>query len=108
MNIKNLENLTTDQIHYELKNGAKFVIFSYCISVLIMTFRRSSSIYFIRPGESTFRHGFVYTLISLVLGWWGIPWGPIHTVTSVFSNSFGGKDVTAEVLKVFNSNEVNN
>ena len=25
-------------------------------------------------------------LKSLLLGWWGIPWGPIRTIESVFTN----------------------
>jgi hypothetical protein len=39
-----------------------------------------------------------FTLLSLVLGWWGIPWGPIYTIQSVVINFQGGKDVTKEVL----------
>ena len=39
-----------------------------------------------------------YTLLSAVLGWWGIPWGPIYTVQSIASNIKGGKDVTQQIL----------
>jgi len=38
-----------------------------------------------------------FTLLSLVLGWWGIPWGPIYTVQSLWVNAQGGRDVTREV-----------
>lgn len=98
MKINNIDGLTFDQLNYELKNGAKFVVFQYCISILIMTFKRGSDIYFIRSGESTFTPVLIYTLVSLIFGWWGIPWGPIYTISSVFSNLTGGKDVTPEVL----------
>jgi hypothetical protein len=37
-------------------------------------------------------------LISLLFGWWGIPWGPIYTVTSLFKNFGGGRDVTKEIM----------
>ena len=40
----------------------------------------------------------VYTLISLLAGWWGIPWGPIYTITSLVTNLRGGKDVTQHVI----------
>ena len=40
----------------------------------------------------------MYTLISLLLGWWGIPWGPVYTIGSIFNNPTGGKDVTGDVL----------
>jgi hypothetical protein len=41
--------------------------------------------------------GMKYTAISLIMGWWGIPWGPIYTCKSLYMNLSGGKDVTAKV-----------
>jgi hypothetical protein len=38
-----------------------------------------------------------WTLLTLVMGWWGIPWGPIRSVQSLWTNLKGGVDVTAEV-----------
>jgi hypothetical protein len=96
--IQGIEGIIREQLHFEVQQGGKFVYFQYCISVLIMTFRRSSDIYFIRAGEGTFGKGIGFTLISLVAGWWGIPWGPIYTIGSVVTNLGGGKDVTQEVL----------
>jgi len=37
-------------------------------------------------------------LLSAVLGWWGIPSGPIYSVQSIASNIKGGKDVTQQIL----------
>jgi len=101
--IKNLEGLTVDQVNTELQQGAKFVVFEYCISIIVMTFKRSSSIHFIRSGESTVKHSIGLTLLTLVLGWWGIPWGPIYTIGSIITNLGGGKDVTSEVLNSMNA-----
>lgn len=101
--IKNIEGLTTNEINIELSNGAKFVVFQYCISIIVMTFKRNSSIYFIRAGESTIKHSIGLTLLTLLLGWWGIPWGPIYTIGSLASNIGGGKDVTQEVLDSINA-----
>lgn len=98
MKIKNVEGLTTDQINKELQNGGKFVLYQYTISIIVLTFKRSSNIYFIRGGENAAAKGIPYSLISLFFGWWGIPWGPIYTIGSLFNNLGGGKDVTAEVL----------
>jgi hypothetical protein len=98
MTIKNLEGLTTDQMNRELAHGGKFVIFQFTISVIVMTFRRSSDIYFIRAGENGAIKGLPFTLLSLVFGWWGIPWGPIYTIGSLYKNLSGGKDVTQEIL----------
>lgn len=96
--IKNIEGLTAADLQRELANGAKFVLYEYCISILIMTFKRGSSVYYIREGESRVSHGLKYSAISLFVGWWGIPWGPIYTIGSFITNFRGGKDVTQEVL----------
>lgn len=96
--INGMEGMTGPQLKAELQNGGKFVVFQYCISIIVLTFRRSSDIYFVRGGESAVGKGLVYTLLSLVLGWWGIPWGPIYTIGAFITNFGGGKDVTAQVL----------
>lgn len=102
MKIQNLENLTIDQVNRELAQGAKFVIYPFTISIIVMTFRRSSDIYFIKAGESGLIKGLPFTFITFFLGWWGIPWGPIYSIGSLYSNLSGGKDVTKEVLASFN------
>lgn len=93
-----LENISMDELQYELSNGAKFVVFEYCISILIMTFKQPSSIYFIRANSGAVKKGLGFTFISLFAGWWGFPWGPIYTIASLFTNLTGGKDVTREVM----------
>jgi hypothetical protein len=93
-----IEGLTTDQIHREIANGGKFVFYQYCVSAFLVTFKRTSNIYFLRGGQHSAVHGLPFTLISLVAGWWGIPWGPIYTVQSVWTNITGGRDVTPEML----------
>jgi hypothetical protein len=98
MKIVGLDDISTITLQQELQNGAKFVTYSYCISIIIMTFRRSSDIYYIRPQMGSVGKGFVYTLISLLVGWWGIPWGPIYTIGALVTNLRGGKDITQEVV----------
>ena len=100
MQIKGIENLSEQEIRDELNNGAKFVVYRYCISIVVMTFRRSSDIYFVRSGEKAIVKGLGYTFLTLILGWWGIPWGPIYTIGSLGTNLSGGKDVTGEVQKM--------
>lgn len=98
MKIVGIEGMSEEQMQEELANGAKLVYFEYCISILVMTFKRSSDLTFIKKDESAFVKGLGYTLLSLVLGWWGIPWGPIYTIGAVIKNCQGGKDVTAHFL----------
>lgn len=94
MAISGTEGLSTEQIRHELQNGAKFVVFEYCISVLVMTFKRSSEVHYIRPGESAVAKSLPYTLLSLCFGWWGFPFGLIYTPWALIVNLGGGKDVT--------------
>jgi len=101
--IKNTEGLSASDITNELKNGGKFVVFQYCVSIIVMTFKRGSDIYFIKAGESTVKHSIGFTLITTFFGWWGIPWGPIYSVGALYSNLSGGKDVTQEVLNSLNA-----
>jgi hypothetical protein len=102
MKIQGIEGMSSDQLRFELQRGAKIVCYRYCISLLVVTFRRSSDAYFIPAGESAVTKGLRWTLLSLVAGWWGIPWGPIFTVQSIYINFQGGKDITAEISAAMN------
>ena len=98
MKIVGIEGMSEEQMQHELANGAKLVYFEFCISILVMTFKRSSPLTFIKKDDNALVKGLGYTLLSLVLGWWGIPWGPIYTIGAVINNCKGGKDVTAQFL----------
>ena len=93
-----IDHMTVDELNSELQKGGKFVIFEYSISIIVMTFKRPSKIYFIKAGEGTVGKSIGFTLTSLFLGWWGIPWGPIYTVGSLYTNLKGGKNVTQDVV----------
>jgi hypothetical protein len=97
--IVGIEGMTGDQLKFEVQNGGRFVMFQYCVSILVMSFKRSSDIRFLRAGESHAGLAAPYCLLSLLLGWWGIPWGPIWTVSTTYRNLRGGLDVTGEVLQ---------
>ncbi len=101
--MKGIDNLTMQELHDELSRGGRFVIFDYCFSVLVMTFRRSSDVHFIRAGEGTFLKALPFTLVSLLFGWWGIPWGFIYTPIAIFTNIAGGRNVTTRVLSVLSA-----
>ncbi|HET7441952.1 MAG TPA: hypothetical protein VFJ47_11675 [Terriglobales bacterium] len=96
--IRGTEGMSAEQINFEIQRGAKYVLFYYTISILVLTFRRSSDIYFVRAGESRVAKGLPWTVLTLLCGWWGIPWGPIYSVQSLVINLGGGKDVTQELM----------
>ncbi len=97
-----LDNISRAELKEELQNGAKFVVFQHTISILIMTFKRTGNIHFIRHNEGTLGKSIGPSLTSFFLGWWGIPWGPIYTIGSLATNFRGGKDVTQEVVAHLN------
>lgn len=63
------------------------------ISFIVFTLRTPSRFYVIGHNAG-FDKALLYTTISLIFGWWGVPWGPIYTISSVFSNVVGGRKFT--------------
>jgi hypothetical protein len=98
MKIVGVEGLTSQQVHDEIGRGGRFVMYQYCVSIVLMTFKRPSNIYFFKAGEGSIGRGVGFSLLTLLLGWWGIPWGPIYTLQSLWVNFRGGRDVTQEVV----------
>ncbi|MGE6353280.1 hypothetical protein ACQKCJ_05320 [Flavobacterium sp. NPDC079362] len=98
MEIKNIEGLRVSQVRDLVYQGGKFVIFPYTVSFILMTLKRSSAIYFIRPGENTFKYSYGFVFLNLFVGWWGFPWGPIYTIGSAYHHVVGGKDLTQAVM----------
>jgi hypothetical protein len=97
MQIEGLANLGPSKLEHELAQGGRFVFYEYCISLLIFSLRRPSRVYYLRPGQSGLAQGWPYSLISLLLGWWGLPWGFIYTPLALVTNLAGGCDITAQV-----------
>jgi hypothetical protein len=96
--IQGMDGLSPAQVQDEVLRGGRFVVFEYCVSFLVTTLRRSSDVYFVRAGQGTFALSLGYTLLSLLLGWWGLPWGLIYTPLCLATNLGGGKDVTEQVM----------
>jgi hypothetical protein len=64
-----------------VRAGGRFVVYPYCISIIVLSFKRSSEVVFVEPAKRG--KPVRYVLVSLVLGWWGIPWGPVWTIQSI-------------------------
>jgi hypothetical protein len=96
MRIRGVESLTDEQVEAAIQAGGRFVFFESCISLLLVTWRWPSDIFLLRPGERGLARGLPYTLLTLFLGWWGLPWGLVYTPQALFANLAGGHDVTEE------------
>lgn len=94
--IEGVAGLSEADVRQQVQAGARFVVFRWALSILVLSFRRTSPIYFVRPGERPL--GWKYTALTLVVGWWGFPWGPISTIQSLLTNLRGGIDVTVATM----------
>jgi hypothetical protein len=99
--IAGAEDMSWDELLDEIERGGRLVIYRYCISIGILTFFRPSKIHLVRGGESALAKGWGYTFLSLIVGWWGFPWGFIYTPAAIGKNLCGGEDVTAAVVERF-------
>lgn len=85
-----------ESIMEQRNNGGKFVFYEYLIPRPIVTpGRGASKIYFIRKGEKT-NYNIKYNAITLLWGWWGLPFGPVY-IPKTLSNNKNGIDVTEDV-----------
>ena len=76
--------------------GGRAVVFEYCISCVVLTLRGSSRVHVLKPDAWAWLHGLPYTIITLLLGWWGVPWGLIGAPRALWTNLTGGRPPTAE------------
>ncbi|WP_395739212.1 hypothetical protein [Prosthecobacter sp.] len=90
--------MSIQQIEEDVLRGGRFRIFRYNFSVIVMSFQRGSDVRYFRTGQGIGAHAWPWTLLSLAVGWWGIPWGILFTIQTLFTNCMGGKDVTLELL----------
>jgi len=84
----------------QVNSGTRFVMFSYAISLVAVSFKRTSAVCAVAPGRSRVVAGLPYSLLSLLVGWWGLPHGPIFTISSLTTNLRGGIDLTSHLAEV--------
>jgi hypothetical protein len=80
-------------------DGGRLVFYEYCISLVFVTLRKPGRVQRLRPGEWGLVRGLPATAVSLLLGWWGVPWGLIYTPLTLWTNLTGGRPLTAEELR---------
>src|SRR5258706_9045728 len=98
LKLRGVGGLTIAGLRAAVGSGARFVVFPYCESWLIVSFRRVSDPVLVKQGEAAWRAGGVQILHSLLFGWWGFPWGPIWTISTIWRTAKGGVDVTEAVM----------
>lgn len=91
--IKNVDDLNDLEILSRLDAGARLVEYTYVISAIVKTFSLSSPIFLIKSGERKASGTWIYSAITMVMGWWGIPSGPSQSIKALKLNKAGGKQV---------------
>jgi hypothetical protein len=97
LRIDGLDTLTAADLERELAQGGRFVFYEYCISFVVLTLRCPTAVRFLRADQSGVVQGLPWVLLSVLLGWWGLPWGIVYTPLVIFTNLCGGHDVTEQV-----------
>lgn len=94
--VQETDEATLTEAEREVVAGGRFVAYEYCWS-LVVSFKHTSAPVLVRGGDDGFGLAFRYSLISVFLGWWGIP-GPVWAFTTLRHNARGGHDLTLETL----------
>jgi len=74
---------------HEITAQPRYVIHRHVVSAVVVTWRSERNGVFC-PNCGAKRACWA-SLKTWLLGWWGIPWGPIYSVQAIFSNLFGGE-----------------
>ena len=69
--------------------------YPYVISLIVVTLRYESGLKYIRTADARYVRAIPYLLVSLLLGWWGMPWGPLLTLRAVWDCLNGGVEQPA-------------
>jgi len=79
--------------------GNRFVTYPFVISILILSFNRNmGGVRLVGRDQWPMVPLFGATLVTMLFGWWGFPWGMIWSPVSLFHLWRGGRDSTLDVL----------
>ena len=102
----NYKSYSYQDLLKESHSGGRFVVYQWIIPLpLFAPVKRLSRVYFIDSSSSKSKYASKYNMLNLLLGWWGLPFGPIYLVKSIILNMKGGIDVTEDLM--LNMNEEN-
>lgn len=90
--------LFVEEIQTRVAAGARLVRFEFCMSLIVFTIRRQSPLFITETWQGRYLRGLGYSVLALLLGPWGVPWGPIWSLWAVWVNLTGGVDETTSVL----------
>ncbi|MDD4049337.1 MAG: hypothetical protein PHI90_11115 [Clostridia bacterium] len=96
----NKETIEKGEAYYygaRISPDTEVVRFQVSLACLVF-YTKAKTRYYIRWHEYTNIFSFKYTMISLLIGWLGLPFAPIYTLQSLFINIKGGDKTTIREL----------
>lgn len=96
-NRKQVQGFGENYEGHQICNRTELREFHLAFSVVAFSFRIPSR-FFIQPSGIS-AVGIVYSIASALCGWWGIPFGPVYTVQSLYWNFRGGRHL--QVWQIF-------
>lgn len=72
---------------FYIQEDSELVQYEVCLSLGVLTFRRQTA-YYIKDYHFTPLLNLMFTAFTFVFGWWGLPWGPVHTIGTIKHNLF--------------------
>lgn len=97
MIVKNFGSYHLEDYERVIREGGRFMYYPYCLSGVIYSSISFTDVYLVRTRKERILKAIWYGMISILFGWWAIPWGPIYTFQCLFVIFQGGYDVTGEV-----------
>lgn len=98
--IENQQRVLSEGADYKglrVHAGTELTQFVLAASVILLSMKIPSRAYVVAQDRIRLVQ-VMYSLASLVCGWWGIPWGPVYTVQAVAKNLAGGHRLTVADL----------
>ncbi len=91
-------SMSIDELMLDIEKGWRFVVFSYVFSIIILTFKRPTQMYYIKSQEWALKRSFPYIISTSLLWWWWVPWWPIYSTWSLYDNLRWWTNVTESIL----------
>jgi len=74
----------------------KTVRYEYVVSFVVATRHAFSEPVVLRAGQWAWFASWPYQLTTVLLGWWGLPWGPMCSLAALWNNLNGGHRLDTE------------
>lgn len=89
--------MTLRQIEDDIIKGGRFLTFHWCLSLIILSYTRATTVRYVRSWHSPAGSAWFYSVLTMFIGWWSIP-GIVFAPLCFWRNARGGTDMTREVM----------